>query len=76
MDGPRNLGAWNSGDEFDLNWKQVLDSDDDGYGDNSGPDCCATSHSSQDDAVPDLFHITQTSTKIQMVMALEITRAV
>ena len=51
----KNLGAWNSGDEFDLNWKQVLDSDDDGYGDNSGPDCCATSHSSQDDAVPDLF---------------------
>ena len=33
----------------------MVDTDDDGYGDNSGPDCCATSHSSQDDAVPDLF---------------------
>lgn len=30
------------GDAFVLNWKQSKDSDGDGYGDNSGPDCCAT----------------------------------
>ena len=30
------------GDVFILNWKQSKDSDGDGYGDNSGPDCCAT----------------------------------
>ena len=50
-----NRGSWYNGDFFDRNWKQVFDSDGDGYGDNSGPDCCVTSHSSQDDAVPDLF---------------------
>ena len=34
--------SYYDGDEFILNWKQAKDSDGDGYGDNSGPDCCAT----------------------------------
>lgn len=43
-----------SGDVFIFNWKLALDSDGDGYGDNSGPDCCLTEYdSSQPDG--DLF---------------------
>ena len=37
-----NDATYFGGDEFILNWKQAKDSDGDGYGDNSGPDCCAT----------------------------------
>ena len=37
-----NDATYFSGDAFVLNWKQSKDSDGDGYGDNSGPDCCAT----------------------------------
>lgn len=32
------------GDVFIFNWKLALDSDGDGYGDNSGPDCCVTEY--------------------------------
>ena len=43
QDGWADNGAtYFDGDEFLLNWKQAKDSDGDGYGDNSGPDCCAT----------------------------------
>ena len=42
------------GDFFTFNWKLASDSDGDGYGDNSGPDCCITDYdSSQPDG--DLF---------------------
>lgn len=42
------------GDVFIFNWKLASDSDGDGYGDNSGPDCCTTEYdSSQPDG--DLF---------------------
>jgi len=42
------------GDYFTFNWKLASDSDGDGYGDNSGPDCCITEYdSSQTDG--DLF---------------------
>lgn len=42
------------GDFFTFNWKLASDSDGDGYGDNSGPDCCTTEYdSSQPDG--DLF---------------------
>jgi len=34
-------GSMTTGDSFILNWKQSLDSDGDGYGDNNGPDCCS-----------------------------------
>jgi len=37
-----NDGSYYSGDEFSTNWKQSKDTDGDGYGDNSGPDCCST----------------------------------
>ena len=37
-----NDATYFGGDAFILNWKQAKDSDGDGYGDNSGPDCCAT----------------------------------
>ena len=37
-----NDATYFNGDAFVLNWKQAKDSDGDGYGDNSGPDCCAT----------------------------------
>ncbi|MGB1432295.1 MAG: FG-GAP-like repeat-containing protein [Candidatus Poseidoniaceae archaeon] len=47
-----NSGSWNKGDSFILNWKQSLDSDGDGRGDNSGPDCCNTALDNQE---PDLF---------------------
>ena len=33
-----NSGSWTKGDSFILNWKQSLDSDGDGRGDNSGPE--------------------------------------
>ena len=47
-----NSGSWTKGDSFILNWKQSLDSDGDGRGDNSGPDCCNTALDNQE---PDLF---------------------
>lgn len=34
------------GDFFTFNWKLASDSDGDGYGDNSGPDCCITEYDS------------------------------
>lgn len=37
-----NDGSYYGGDEFSTNWKQSKDSDGDGYGDNSGTDCCST----------------------------------
>ena len=37
-----NKISYQSGDIFTDNWKQVFDSDGDGYGDNHGPDCCDT----------------------------------
>ena len=37
-----NKISYQSGDIFTDNWKQVFDSDGDGYGDNHGPDCCTT----------------------------------
>jgi|TARA_B100001094_G_scaffold180854_1_gene175239 hypothetical protein len=42
------------GDVFIFNWKLAFDSDGDGYGDNSGPDCCITAYRS-DNKVGDLF---------------------
>ena len=39
-----------TGDKWPTNWKQAIDSDGDGYGDNHGPDCCDTSRSN---AIPD-----------------------
>jgi len=37
-----NDGAWRNGDLFPNTWKQSLDTDGDGYGDNHGPDCCGS----------------------------------
>ena len=37
-----NKISYQGGDLFSNNWKQVFDSDGDGYGDNHGPDCCTT----------------------------------
>ena len=37
-----NKITYQNGDIFTDNWKQVFDSDGDGYGDNHGPDCCDT----------------------------------
>ena len=37
-----NLGGYIDGDQFYSNWKQAIDTDDDGFGDNHGVDCCAT----------------------------------
>ena len=37
-----NKISYQNGDIFTDNWKQVFDSDGDGYGDNHGPDCCTT----------------------------------
>ena len=37
-----NLLGYIDGDQFYSNWKQALDTDDDGFGDNHGVDCCAT----------------------------------
>ena len=37
-----NLLGYADGDEFYSNWKQALDTDGDGFGDNHGVDCCAT----------------------------------
>ncbi len=37
-----NKISYQGGDIFTDNWKQVFDSDGDGYGDNYGPDCCST----------------------------------
>ena len=36
-----NLGSYIGGDRFYSNWKQALDTDGDGFGDNHGVDCCA-----------------------------------
>ena len=47
-----NDATWIGGDRFGTNWKQALDSDLDGYGDNHGPDCCNTEF---DNKMPDLF---------------------
>ena len=41
-DGPTMMDSWVRGDRFPTNWKQALDSDGDGLGDNHGPDCCNT----------------------------------
>ena len=46
-------GSMSTGDSFILNWKQSLDTDGDGYGDNSGPDCCSVPLDPNN--VPDLF---------------------
>mgnify|MGYP001161365262 FL=1 len=37
-----NLLGYIGGDEFYSNWKQAIDTDGDGFGDNHGVDCCAT----------------------------------
>ena len=37
-----NLLGYVDGDQFYSNWKQALDTDGDGFGDNHGVDCCAT----------------------------------
>jgi hypothetical protein len=37
-----NDGSYYLGDEFSTNWKQSKDTDNDGYADNYGPDCCTT----------------------------------
>ena len=37
-----NLLGYIDGDQFYSNWKQALDTDDDGFGDNHGVDCCST----------------------------------
>ena len=37
-----NLLGYSDGDQFYSNWKQALDTDGDGFGDNHGVDCCAT----------------------------------
>ena len=37
-----NLQGYIDGDQYYSNWKQALDSDGDGFGDNHGVDCCAT----------------------------------
>ena len=42
------------GDVFIFNWKLALDSDGDGYGDNSGQDCCITEYDSSQ-PVGDVF---------------------
>jgi len=42
-----NDGTWKNGDRFPINWKQSLDSDGDGVGDNHGPDCCDTAKDSK-----------------------------
>ncbi|MCS5538068.1 MAG: hypothetical protein NZ770_08175, partial [Candidatus Poseidoniaceae archaeon] len=47
-----NDATWIGGDRFGTNWKQALDTDLDGYGDNHGPDCCNTEF---DNKMPDLF---------------------
>jgi len=36
-----NLGSYIGGDRYLSNWKQALDTDGDGFGDNHGVDCCA-----------------------------------
>ena len=36
-----NLGSYIGGDRYYSNWKQALDTDGDGFGDNHGVDCCA-----------------------------------
>ena len=41
------------GDKYPTNWKQSIDSDGDGFGDNHGPDCCDTL--TDNFAPPDLF---------------------
>ena len=42
------------GDFFTFNWKLASDSDGDGYGDNSGPDCCITEYDISE-PIGDLF---------------------
>ena len=37
-----NLLGYVDGDQYYSNWKQALDTDGDGFGDNHGVDCCAT----------------------------------
>ena len=54
QDGWADNGAFYSeGDKYSTNWKQSLDSDGDGYGNNHGPDCCDTSNDNF--APPDSF---------------------
>ena len=48
-----NDAVYAYGDRFGENWKQALDSDGDGYGDNHGVDCCDTAFDNT--APPDLF---------------------
>ncbi len=36
-----NVGSYVNGDRFYSNWKQALDTDGDGFGDNHGTDCCS-----------------------------------
>ena len=51
-----NLGSYLNGDVFYSNWKQALDTDGDGFGDNHGPDCCATVlEPSGASTLPDVF---------------------
>lgn len=47
-----NDAVYYNGDVFKINWKQALDTDQDGYGDNHGPDCCNTA---MDNQPADLF---------------------
>jgi hypothetical protein len=54
QDGWADNGAfYYQGDKYPTNWKQSLDSDGDGFGDNHGPDCCDTANDNL--APPDLF---------------------
>ena len=48
-----NNGFYSKGDKYPTNWKQSLDSDGDGFGNNHGPDCCDTDSDTL--APPDLF---------------------
>lgn len=51
-----NLQGYIGGDRYYSNWKQVLDSDGDGFGDNHGPDCCATAlEPTGQSTAPDVF---------------------
>jgi hypothetical protein len=54
QDGWADNGVFYSeGDKYPTNWKQSLDFDGDGFGDNHGPDCCDTLDDNL--APPDLF---------------------
>ena len=57
QDGWSDNGAtYFDGDVFKTNWKQALDTDGDGFGDNHGPDCCAVAlQPNGASTLPDVF---------------------